>query len=199
MGTLLLVALLASLSTSSNSPAPLTPEQEVEAWDPAVDGRDPADGPVRPANDNTAQAFAAASPLIGGMLGGVAGGVIVFFATGIVLAPLGGGAVVIVVAASVLTLIGVPCLALAFLGPDDLPGWTVPAVAGSVFVGAAVGGAAGLLGAIAAVRATATPGDDCAFCGASTFAGVGVATLVGVFVGGAAAGTTTTTFAAFAE
>lgn len=187
MGTLLLLTLL---STTTTPPSTLTPEQEVEAWDPlddrVVEARDPANAE---ANDNGSQAADAALVVVGG-LGAGAVGAVAAGGVAIVAGPL--SPVLLLLAAGLF--VAGPAVFVALF--TDLPPSTPWAVAVSVVVGGLAGGLSGFLAFSAYVRANYA-GSDCV-CGQDVFVAF-AAVPVGALIGAGFGGVASTTIAAFSE
>ncbi len=186
------LVLLAALSSTS-----MTPEQEVEAWDPIHDGRDPAvaaEHVDEAPNDNGSQAFDAAGHLVAGVgvglgVGAAAGLGTAYAINNAVGAWVGAGVFLFCVAA------GPAALLLAL---DDLPLWA-PFVAGpAVVVGGVVGGIVGVGAAFLAAVAVIPRGSDCIGCGPEGLLLFAIPPVTAA-IGAITAGVATTTIASFAE
>lgn len=192
---LLLLALTTPTATTPMTPTSPTPLQEVEAWDPVGDARDPAAHPraVLPKRDNGTQAVAAIGPVVGATLVGTAAGIVILFVAASVATTFLPAMVIGIVVASAV-FVGLPAASVA-LFLDDLPGFTPWLTAGLVPLGAAIGFVAAGAAGIAYVNANPS---DCALCalgGVAVFVIPPVVGLAGALAGGVAA----TTIGAFAE
>lgn len=177
--------------------AALTPEQEVEAWDPLTEQRDPA-GVVEkaPPNDDATQAWKAAGHLFAGAIVGtgvgLAGGLGAAYAVGDgAIGPWVGSVVFLLCLAS-----GPAIVLLTF---DELPLWAPFLAGAAVAIGAGVGAGAGIAVAALVIFAIAgRNGSDCVGCGPEGLLWIAIPPITAL-VGAATAGLTTTTIAAFAE
>ncbi len=181
MGTLLFLAALISVSPS--------PYEEVEAWQPQAET-----APQAPAHDDGAQAIRALLPAIGGVGVGTVAAVGLMFGGGL----LGPTVFVVGLVAGGLAFVAVPALAV-WLFAADLPGWTPWLTAGSVLVGAGVGGMAGFLAGNAYIDSITPPDSDCRICGVDGFLAVFALPAVAAVVGGVGGAVASTTIGAFAE
>ena len=194
MGTLLLVTMLA---------ATMTPEEEVEAWDPTAETQAAArPTPKTAADERETQVWNAAGIVtLGTVLAGAGAGAIAAIGYTTVTASLDGVPYavgnVLVSAMSIGILTGGPIIMLAMF-TEGLPVWALWTAGGAVAVGTIAGFFAGSFLAGAFIDAVADPENDCRGCGPEGFALIVLPVAVAV-VGGATLGITATTLGVLSE
>ena len=192
MSVVLLALLLAtSPSAAASSSAALSPDQEVEAWDPITTPEPSAPRPPRDIHDDGAQAVAAVFPVAGGVVVGSLAAYLVLVAGSVLPAGTVPAAIV-----ATLAFAAAPAVAVALFVPD-LPAWTPWLTSLLVPVGGVALGAAMFGASYGLVMLTRGPDDDCGLCGVGglvVILGTPAAGVLGAVAGGLAA----TTMAAYA-
>jgi hypothetical protein len=190
MSVVLLVLLLATSSPSaaaqSLSAVALTPDEEVEAWNPIGTPEAGVARPPRDIRDDGAQALAAVLPVVGGVAVGTFAACVAVYLAGVL--PGGGLAAVIV---ATIAFVATPAVAVALFVPD-LPPWTPWLTAVLVPLGGAALGAAMLVVGSVWLAREEPIGSDCRGCGTAglvVLVGIPVGAGVGAIVGGLVATT----------